>query len=160
MKAAGAALVAAALFFAGVLFGSQGRSVGAPIPRPVVVVATESSEPGSSGRTEPRNAPAPEELEVETVELPVEEGSVEDYGDAYENEGGSDSSGPGSGDDAPDAGQPEPEEPEPEESEPEDSPADNSGPGSDDGGPDNSGPGSSSSGSGGGGSGSGGSGSG
>jgi hypothetical protein len=150
MKAAGAALLAAALFFAGILFGSQGRSVGAPIPRPVVVVATGG--PGASERTGPRNAPAPGDLDVETVERPVEEGAVEDDGeyqeyepeddnaerDGEEPEREHDNSGPGS----------------------DDSGSDNSGPGSDNSGPGSTSSGSGGSGSGGGGSGSGGSGSG
>jgi hypothetical protein len=146
MKAAGAALVAAAVFFAGVLFGSGGGPVGAPTPRPVVVAATGSGDPGGR-RTEPRNAPAPEVLDVETVERPVQEGSVEDYGDhGNEGEGGDGSSGPGSGEPTPT------DDPDPTES-----PPDNSGPGSANSGSgsDNSGSGSSSSGSGSGGSGSG-----
>jgi hypothetical protein len=100
------ALVAAAVFFAGVLFGSAGRSEDPSPPQPVVLQVTDrpaGDGPGGQGR----NAPAA--LDVEEVEHDVEEGDVEDYGDDQGGDG--DNSGPGSGDETPE-------------------PDDNSGPGS------------------------------
>lgn len=87
MRAASAALLAAALFFAGVLVGGRGITGEAPAPTPVVLV---DAEPGVLQPT-PRTGP----LEVEEVPREVEEGSIEDYDDDED-----DSSGPGSGEDA------------------------------------------------------------
>lgn len=124
MRSAALALVAAAVFFAGVLFGSAGRSEDPP-PQPVVV-RLAGTQPAPQGGGEARNAPAPDDLDVAEVEHDVEEGYVEDYGD-----GDNDNSGPGSDDSG--------------------SGSDNSGPGSDSSGSgsDSSGSGSSGSGSGG-----------
>jgi hypothetical protein len=118
--------VAAAVFFAGVLFGSAGRSED-PAPQPVVV-RVAGTQPAPEGGGEPRNAPAPDDLDVAEVEYDVEEGYVEDYGDGDNSGPGSDDSGSGS---------------------------DNSGPGSDSSGSGSDSSGSGSSGSGSGGSGSG-----
>jgi hypothetical protein len=138
MRAAFVALAAGAVFLAGVLSGSRGSTTERPI-RPVVLTgSTTSAEESPSVR----NAPAPGTLDVQRVERDVEEGSVEDYGDDYE-----DNSGPGSDDSGPDDSG---------------SGSDDSGSGSDDSGSgsDNSGSGSDNSGSGSGSSGSSGSGSG
>jgi hypothetical protein len=86
VRAASVALIAAAIFFAGVLVGGRAVTGEAPPPTPVVLVA---AEPGSLQPT-PRASP----LDVEEVPREVEEGSIEDYDDDDE-----DSSGPGSGED-------------------------------------------------------------
>lgn len=97
MRAAAAVLLGASVFFTGVLFGSAGRAVGTPVPGPVVLEATTTGGTEGSGRPEGRNAPAPEDLDIEAVERQVQEGSVEDYGDGeHKDEGDGDNSGPGS----------------------------------------------------------------
>lgn len=143
MRSAALALVAAAVFFAGMLSGSTGRSENPPPPQPVVLQVTDRPA-GDDAGGRGRNVPAA--LDVEEVEHDVEEGDVEDYG--VDGGGDADNSGPGTGN----------ETPEPDNS----GPGSSSGPGSDNSGPgsDNSGSGSDSSGSGSSGSGGDGSGSG
>lgn len=87
MRAASAALLAAAMFFAGVLVGGRGVADEAELPTPVVLAAA------GPGTPEPPATESP--LEVVEVPRQVEEDSIEDYRDAEDV----DSSGPGSGDD-------------------------------------------------------------
>jgi hypothetical protein len=91
VRAAFVALAAGAVFLAGVLFGSTGSTTERPI-RPVVLTGSTTAA-GGEGSQSVRNVPAPGTLDVHQVERDVEEGSVEDYGDEYE-----DNSGPGSDD--------------------------------------------------------------
>jgi hypothetical protein len=129
MKTATGALLAAALFFAGVLVGGRGASGGSPAPGPVIL---RDAGPASGGPgAQERNAP----LEVEEVPHEVNEGNIEEYEDNSGPGGGdvdgSDDSGPGSDDSGPGSDDSGPG-------------SDDSGPGSDDSGPgsDDSGPGS------------------
>jgi hypothetical protein len=143
------ALLAAAVFFAGSLFGSAGGATDGRSPEPVVV-GTADRQPSGTGPDpgENANSPLPPDLDVQEVGHEVEEGEVEDYDDHGENEGPDDNSGPGSENSGPGSVS-------------SGSGSDDSGSGSDDsGGDDNAGPGSLSSGSGSGSSGSGSSGSG
>lgn len=78
MRTGVTALVAAAVFFTGTLLGSAGSSTDPPIPAPVVVPL---SDRGAQGRPEARNAPAPEDLDVEEVGHEVEEEYVDEYSD-------------------------------------------------------------------------------
>jgi hypothetical protein len=142
MRAAFVALAAGAVFLAGVLFGSTGSTTERPI-RPVVLTGSTTAA-GGEGSQSVRNAPAPGTLDVHQVERDVEEGSVEDYGDEYEDNSGPGSDDSGSGSDDSGSG-----------SDDSGSGSDDSGSGSDDSGSDNSGSGSGSSGSGSSGSGSG-----
>ena len=87
MRAASAALLAAAVFFAGVLVGGRGVADEAEPPTPVVLAAA------GLGTPEPPATESP--LEVVEVPRQVEEDSIDDYRDTDDI----DSSGPGSGDD-------------------------------------------------------------
>jgi hypothetical protein len=91
VRAASAALLAAAMFFAGVLVGGRGVAGEPAPPTPVALVA---ARPGS-----PEPTPSESPLHVEEVPREIDEGSIEDYGD---DQYGDDSSGPGSGDETDD----------------------------------------------------------
>jgi hypothetical protein len=99
VRAAFAALAAGAVFLAGVLFGSAGTGAERPIPRPVVLTGSSTTSPDDTPSPAERTTPTPGTLDVQRVEHDVEEGSVEDYGDEYDDNSGpgSDNSGSGSG---------------------------------------------------------------
>jgi hypothetical protein len=146
VRSAAVALVAAAVFFAGVLAGASGRSSDRSPPQPVVLeVVGGGAGPGESG--EGRNGPPPDSLDVQEVEHEVREGEVEDYDDGG---GAEDNSGPGSVDDSsgPGSGEPDPDDDSGHGSDSSGPGSDSSGSGSDSSGSGSSGPGSDGSGSG------------
>jgi hypothetical protein len=101
MRAASGALLAAAMFFTGVLVGGRGIAEEGPPPSPVALVAAELPSPVS----------APTQRPLELVEVPrhVEEDPIEEYEDDEADSsgpgpgggGGGDDSGPGSDDSGP-----------------------------------------------------------